>query len=198
MLHHDPDLSPARMAVFCHPHPLYGGTMHNKVVYRSSEALAELGLPVLRFNFRGVNHSHGTHDEGRGEQQDAGAAMEFLAGRFGPLPILLCGFSFGAAMTLKVGPLDGRVEAMVVVAPPISGYDYPDLPACAKPKAVVQGTADITCPAERLAAEFPRWAAPKLRIDVPGAAHFFDRQLPELKAAVREAAEWAMARERKE
>lgn len=193
MLHHDPDLAPARVAVFCHPHPLYGGTMHNKVVYRGSEALAELGMPVLRFNFRGVNLSEGSHDDGRGEQDDLRAALDFIGGRCGNLPVLLCGFSFGAGMTLQVGPGDRRVEAMLVVAPPITGYDYPGLPSCVKPKVVIQGSADITCPPERLAVGFPLWGEPRRRIDVPGATHFFDRQLPELKQAVQDGATWALA-----
>lgn len=193
MLHHDPALTPAHVAVFCHQHPLYGGTMHNKVVFRASEALAEMGLPVLRFNFRGVNHSEGEHDAGRGEQEDVRAAMHFITSRFGPLPVLLGGTSFGAAMALQVGCIDRGVTAMLVVAPPISGYEYPGLASCARPKAVIQGTADTVCPEERLLGEWPRWAGPKRLFEVSGGSHFFDRQLPELKAAVRQGAEWALA-----
>ena len=198
MLHHDPEGPPATLAVVCHPHPLYGGTMHNKVVFRTAEALSELGLAVLRFNFRGVNLSHGEHDGGRGEQDDLRAAMDFLGDRFGMLPLLLAGFSFGAAVTLRVAPSDRGVGAMLAVAPPVQGYDYPDLPASVKPKAVVQGTADTVCPAELLAGEFERWGEPRRLWRVPGATHFFDRQLGELKLAVREAATWALEISRKD
>ena len=195
MLHHDPAHAPAHLAVFCHQHPVYGGTMHSKVVFRASEALAEMGIPVLRFNFRGVNHSEGEHDAGRGEQGDVRAALDFITDRFGALPVLLCGTSFGAAMALQVGSVDRGVTGMLVVAPPVSGYDYPGLATCATPKLVIQGTADTVCPEERLLVEWPRWAGPKRLIEVAGATHFFDRQLPELKSAVREGAEWLLAEE---
>ena len=192
VLHHDPDQVPARMGVVCHPHPLYGGTLHNKVVFRAAQVLVEAGLPVLRFNFRGVNHSHGRHDGGRGERDDLRAALDFMVERFGQLPIFVAGFSFGAGIALEVAPGDRGVPAVLAIAPPIQGKSYPELAACPKPKAVVQGGADTLCPPEHLDQEFPRWAEPKLRVDVPGASHFFDRQLGELRAAVRRCFDWAV------
>jgi alpha/beta superfamily hydrolase len=86
---------PALAAVVCHPHPLFGGTMHNKVVYQAAKSLDALGLPVLRFNFRGAGTSTGVHDRGRGEQGDVKAALDFLAEKFPGVPLLLAGFSFG-------------------------------------------------------------------------------------------------------
>jgi uncharacterized protein len=191
VLHHDPAAVPARLAVVCHPHPLYGGTMHNKVAFRAAEALSELGLATLRFNFRGVNRSEGAFDDGRGEQDDLRSALEFLSDRFGRQPILVAGFSFGAAMTLRVAPGESAVDAMVAIAPPVRGYDYPELPGCGKPKAVVQGTADDVCPPGELQRAFPGWPGPKRLLLVEGATHFFDRRLGELKAAVTEAVSWA-------
>ncbi|MBI5837630.1 MAG: alpha/beta hydrolase [Candidatus Eisenbacteria bacterium] len=192
VLHHDPDAVPGRLAVVCHPHPLYGGTMHNKVAFRAAEALTGLGMATLRFNFRGVNRSEGVHDGGRGECDDLRAALEFLHRLFGPRPVLVAGFSFGAAMALLVAPGEADVDSMVAVAPPVRDYDYPELRDCPKPKAVVQGTADVVCPPELLAGEFPGWAEPRRLFTVEGATHFFDRKLGELKSAVAEAAAWAV------
>ncbi|HVP38323.1 MAG TPA: alpha/beta fold hydrolase [Candidatus Saccharimonadales bacterium] len=191
VLHHDPEAVPQRLAVVCHPHPLYGGTLHNKVTFRAAEALTELGMATLRFNFRGVNRSEGTHDGGRGEQEDLRAALDFLADRFGRQPILVAGFSFGAAVTLRAAPGEGAVDALVAIAPPVRGFDYPELAGCRKPKAVVQGTADTVCPPAELAAAWPGWPEPRRLIEVDGATHFFDGRLGQLKAAVAEAAVWA-------
>jgi len=192
VLHHDPGTPVERVAVVCHPHPLYGGTMHNKVAFRAAEALAEAGLPVLRFNFRGVNHSEGVYDGGVGERDDLRAALEWLAERFGPLPAVAAGFSFGAAVTLDVAPGAPSVRAMIAIAPPVKARDFPELLECPKPKAVVQGTADELCPHPFLDEAFPAWPEPKLRLDVPGATHFFDRRLGELTAAGRQALDWSI------
>ena len=106
-------------ALVCHPHPLYGGTMHNKVVYHCMKALAKFGFPVLRFNFRGAGLSEGTHDEGRGEREDVKAAVDFLDQEFG-LPILFAGFSFGAATGLKALCSDKRIVGMISLGTPVA------------------------------------------------------------------------------
>src|SRR5437763_16604652 len=94
---------PRLTALVCHPHPLLGGTMHNKVVYQAAKSLDALGVPVLRFNFRGAGTSNGTHDRGRGEQGDVKAALDYLATEFQDVPLILAGFSFGSWVGLRVG-----------------------------------------------------------------------------------------------
>src|SRR5260370_5762267 len=108
-----PPSGPARQrsplaAVVCHPHPLFGGTMHNKVVYQTAKSLDALGLPVLRFNFRGAGLSTGEHDHGIGEKGDVRAAVDFLGTEFPGVPVLLAGFSFGASVGLLVCCLHPR------------------------------------------------------------------------------------------
>ena len=102
--------NPSVVAVVCHPHPLFGGTMHNKVVYQAAKTLHRRGMAVLRFNFRGVGLSEGAHDKGRGEADDVRAALDYLAAEFPSRPILLAGFSFGAWVGLRVGCEDSRVR----------------------------------------------------------------------------------------
>src|SRR5918992_1293611 len=98
-------------ALVLHPHPLHGGTMHNKVVFRTARALNDAGLVTLRVNFRGTGQSTGAHDSARGgEQEDARAALDHLAGAYPGLPVFLAGFSFGARVGLEVGTRDGRVS----------------------------------------------------------------------------------------
>src|SRR5215470_9205776 len=107
-------------AVVCHPHPLFGGTMHNKVVYQAAKSLDALGLPVLRFNFRGAGMSAGKHDQGRGEQGDVRVALDFLAAEFAGVPILLAGFSFGSWVGLRVGCGDERVVELIALGTPVN------------------------------------------------------------------------------
>jgi alpha/beta superfamily hydrolase len=176
--------SPQAAAVFCHPHPQYAGTMHNKVAYRASEAIFERGLPVLRFNFRGVGQSEGAWGDGVGEEEDAIAAIDFLRSLYPQSTTLLGGFSFGAGIALAVGAREDRVAAMLAVAPGAGRRDFSFLERSAKPKGVVQGTDDELCPMPNLQAVYPKWAEPKALRVVDGAPHFFDRHMPELKTAV--------------
>src|SRR3981189_2773689 len=104
---------PPLAAVVCHPHPLFGGTMHNKVVYQTAKTIHRFGLPVLRFNFRGAGSSDGAHDEGRGEQDDVSAALDFLAAEYPGAPLLLAGFSFGSWVGMRVGCEDPRVSHLI-------------------------------------------------------------------------------------
>src|SRR6266700_8352116 len=110
---------PPLAAVVCHPHPLFGGTMHNKVVYQTAKTLHRLGLPVLRFNFRGAGLSEGAHDEGRGELDDVSAALDFLAAEYPGAPILLAGFSFGSWVGLRAGCKDSRVAELIGLGLPV-------------------------------------------------------------------------------
>src|SRR6202795_58430 len=133
---------PPLAALVCHPHPLFGGTMHNKVIYQTAKSLDALGLPVLRFNFRGAGLSAGTHDRGRGEQGDVRAALDFLDTEFSNVPLLLAGFSFGSWVGLRVGCEDQRVTHLIGLGIPLNNTDFSFLASCAKPKLFVHGSND--------------------------------------------------------
>jgi len=176
--------APRALAVVCHPHPLFGGTMHNKVVFRTAEAFQHAGFATLRFNFRGVGGSPGTHDDGKGEQEDARAALDYLAALYPGVPLALSGFSFGGGVCLSYGPTDPRVRLLWAVAPGVGRRDFSHLALCDVPKGVVQGTADELCPLADLEAAWPAWADPKAKYLVDGADHFFVGRLPEMQAAL--------------
>jgi uncharacterized protein len=185
-------------AVVCHPHPLFGGTMHNKVVYQAAKTLHRFGLPVLRFNFRGVGLSEGAHDNGRGEQDDVRAALDFLAGEIPGVPSLLAGFSFGASVGLRVGCADPRVTELIGIGLPVGNLSRSELSyleACAKPKLLVSGELDEYAPRDQLAAMVERFSPQdKTHTQVSvviGADHFFAGHLPELDRAM---SEWLAAR----
>src|SRR5690242_17874469 len=110
---------PACVALVCHPHPLYGGTMHNKVVFQVAQALRAINIPALRFNFRGVGRSSGSYDEGRGEADDVRYALEFLSRRYPGIPAIIAGFSFGSWVGLRVGANDDRVQALIGLGVPV-------------------------------------------------------------------------------
>src|SRR5690242_6087330 len=131
-------------SVVAHPHPLYQGTMHNKVVYQAAKAIDSLGIPVLRFNFRGVGASEGTYDHGRGEEEDVRSALDYLGAQFSGVPLIAAGFSFGAWVGLRIGCSDPRVVDLIGLGLPIDDrklrFDY--LRTCAKPKLLIQGESD--------------------------------------------------------
>ena len=178
-------------AVVCHPHPLFGGTMHNKVVYQTAKTLHRLGLPVLRFNFRGAGLSEGAHDEGRGELDDVSAALDFLAAEYPGAPILLAGFSFGSWVGLRAGCKDSRVAELIGLGLPVGNLgnrEFSYLDACDKPKLLVSGELDAYGPPEKLEAmveRFPPQAKALTSIAIiSGADHFFAGHLPELDQAI--------------
>jgi alpha/beta superfamily hydrolase len=179
-----PDGRPPLTALVCHPHPLYGGTMHNKVVFQTARALHELGLPVLRFNFRGTGLSEGTHDKGQGEQDDVRAALGFLAEEFPDAPVILAGFSFGAWVGLRVGCQDGCVSDLIGLGLPVDNLRLDYLRSCAKPKLFLQGTKDQFGAKERVAALFETLPAPKRMVFVEGGDHFFQGKLDEVSSAI--------------
>ncbi|MET0626141.1 MAG: alpha/beta family hydrolase [Pyrinomonadaceae bacterium] len=189
------DSAPRGVALVLHPHPLHGGTMHNKVVFRTARGLEDAGVATLRVNFRGVGHSTGEHTGARGgEQEDARVALDFLTGRHPGLPVFLAGFSFGARVGLEVGTRDERVRFLVGVGTPVSiperEYDFSFLEDCRKPLLLVHGDRDEfgSVPDLRaLAARLPPEARAQIKI-IPGAGHFFDQQLEDLRRAV---ADWA-------
>ena len=190
----EPRVSPAprAAALVLHPHPLHGGTMHNKVVFRAARALNEAGLVTLRLNFRGTGQSTGTHDYAHGEQTDARVGLDYLTHAYPSLPLLLAGFSFGARVGLEVGANDRRVAALIGIGTPVNMYDFTFLRACRKPLLLVHGARDEFGDADKLralAAQLPTEARVQVVI-IPEAGHFFDGQLEELSRAIRE---WATA-----
>ncbi len=174
-------------AVVCHPHPLYGGTMHNKVVFHTMKALNGFGFPLLRFNFRGTGLSEGEHDFGRGEVEDVRAALQWLHDEF-RLPMIFAGFSFGAATGLKAACPDPRVAALISLGTPMQvedrAYGYAFLQGCIKPKLFVSGGRDQFGPRSELEQMFAAVPPPKELILVDHADHFFEGHLPELRTAI--------------
>ena len=176
-------------ALVCHPHPLFGGTLHNKVVFHAMKALSGFGFPVLRFNFRGAGLSEGTHDDGRGEVEDAKAALRWIEERF-HLPVVLAGFSFGAATGLRAACPDPRVDALIALGMPVRvddrSYGYKFLSQCTKPKLFVSGGHDQFGPRHELGQLAARVADPKKLVIIEGADHFFSGHMAEMKRAIEE------------
>jgi alpha/beta superfamily hydrolase len=189
---------PRGAALVLHPHPLHGGTMHNKVVFRAARALNDAGLVALRINFRGVGGSTGTHDHARGEQRDARAALDYLASTYPDLPLTLVGFSFGARVGLETGIGEERVANLIGIGTPLNMYDFSFLQNCRKPLLLVHGARDEFGDPEALrarAATLPAEAHPQVEI-IPDAGHFFEGHLDEMSSVIRHWAEnsgqWAV------
>ncbi len=178
------NIAPEYAALVCHPHPLGGGTMHNKVVFKVAQTLQLLGMPALRFNFRGVGHSTGTYDEGRGEMDDTRYALEFLSRRYPGLPVIIAGFSFGAWVGLRVAAADDRVQAMIGLGVPARMFDGNYLKDSHKPKLIIQGTNDDLAPYDLAVHWFEQVPAPKSLVAVQGADHFFQGRLDEVQAII--------------
>jgi alpha/beta superfamily hydrolase len=172
----------------CHPHPLGGGTMHNKVVYHAMKAFQSFGLPVLRFNFRGTGLSEGQHDNGRGEQEDVRAALDWLDKEF-ERPLLFAGFSFGSYVGLRVCCEDARVKGAVALGMPVHAegrdYHYEFLANCAMPKLFVSGGRDQYGPRAQVETEVAAALSPKELVWVEDADHFFAGRLDEVQNAIR-------------
>jgi hypothetical protein len=191
-------------AIVCHPHPLFGGTLHNKVVFHTMKALNGFGFPVLRFNFRGAGLSEGEHDRGNGELEDVRTALDWLAAEF-HLPLLFAGFSFGAAVGLRAACPDARVKALIGVgvpaipvaadteAPRIYTLDF--LRECAKPKLFISGARDQFAPLAKLEALVAAAAEPKKLVVIEGADHFFEGRLRELREAIEDWVKEALSRQ---
>ncbi|MGB2641560.1 MAG: alpha/beta family hydrolase [Candidatus Acidiferrum sp.] len=176
--------SPAMAAVVCHPHPLFGGTMHNKVVYQAAKSLDALGLAVLRFNFRGTGLSEGAHDRGEGERGDVRAALDFLAGEFPGVPLLAAGFSFGCWVGLRVGCEDARVKLLIGLGAPVNNADFSYLLQCNKPKLFVHGANDIYGAVDKLKNLVSSLPGENRVVIVEDADHFFVGKLDQVDTAI--------------
>src|SRR2546422_2944731 len=183
----EPQVQPLKgSALVLHPHPLGGGTMHNKVVFRAASALNEAGLGTLRINFRGVGQSTGTHDQGRGELDDVRAGLDYLRDKYADRPITICGFSFGARVGLEVGTADDRVVNLISIGTPVDKYDFSFLLACRKPILFVHGDRDEFGDGKHLA-DLVMKLPPDTLVDltiIHGADHFFEGHLDELKRVI--------------
>jgi uncharacterized protein len=183
--------SPRMAAVACHPHPLFGGTMHNKVVYQAAKSLDALGLAVLRFNFRGTGKSEGKHDRGEGERGDVRAALDFLAAGFPKVPLLVAGFSFGCWVGLRAGCEDARVTSLIGLGAPVNNADFSYLAKCEKPKLFVHGENDQFGDAGKLKSMVASLPGESKVVVVEAADHFFVGKLDQVDAAI---AEWMSER----
>jgi alpha/beta superfamily hydrolase len=175
-------------AVVCHPHPVFGGTLHNKVVFHATKALNGFGFPVLRFNFRGAGLSQGEHDHGEGETDDVRAALDWMDHEF-RRPMIFAGFSFGAAVGSRVACPDTRVKALIGLGLPVSpiddrSYDFDFLKTCAKPKLFVSGDRDQFGTPAQLKALIASVPEPKKLVLIAGADHFFEGRLRELRETI--------------
>lgn len=175
-------------AVVCHPHPVYGGTLHNKVVFHAMKALNSFGFPVLRFNFRGTGLSQGEHDYGQGEIDDVRTALNWLDREF-HRPLIFAGFSFGAAVGLQAACQDDRVIAAIGLGVPVRPveertYDLSCLRDCSKPKLFVSGSRDQFGPRPQLEALVNSLAEPRKLVIVDSADHFFEGRLREMRDAI--------------
>lgn len=176
-----------RVALVLHPHPQFGGTMHNKVVHRAARALEGCGFVTLRINFRGVGQSTGAYDEGQGETDDARTALDYLLTQQPQArEIIVAGFSFGSAVGLRLGCQDARVHRLIALGAPAKYYDFDLLANCRKPKLFVHGEEDVIAPLAPLLELLDQLPADNnfRLVRIAGAGHFFDDQLTELMQVI--------------
>lgn len=165
----------------CHPHPQFGGTMRNKVVYWMARAFEELDCTVLRFNFRGVEQSDGMWDEGEGEADDARAALEWLQDKHPDAPLWVAGFSFGSYAGLKAARYDARVKRLFAIAPAVNHWDFSFMQGDKRPLNVVMGMADEVVPYIEVAG----WVSGLESVTfhaIAGAGHFFPHHMQQMTA----------------
>lgn len=177
------------VGLVCHPHPLGGGTMHNKVVFRAAAGLVDAGLATLRFNFRGVGESSGVHSEIPGGLEDVQAAIDYLAGQYPDEDLTLAGFSFGSRTGMEVGMNEDRIARLISIGTPVDKYlDYDFLLGLKKPILFVHGDSDEFGSVENLKKLVDKVAqvTDTELIVFPGCGHFFDDHLKELRDAIHE------------
>jgi alpha/beta superfamily hydrolase len=180
----DPAEACSGVVVVCHPHPLEGGTMHNKVVTMLARALRELGLTTVRFNFRGVGLSQGSYDNGRGETLDLLAVAQWAQQAHPERQLWLGGFSFGAWVSL-LGARDLPVAQLISIAPPAGRWDFSAVQAPTCPWLVVQGEADEIVAPKAVYDWLEKLGANPILVKMPDTGHFFHRRLMDLRGAIK-------------
>jgi alpha/beta superfamily hydrolase len=183
LLEEPEDLAPKEAALVCHPHPQHGGTMHNKVVYRIARGLRSTGAVVLRFNYRGVNLSEGTYDNGEGELEDARVALDYLRQRYPDLPFTVAGFSFGSRIALRLGC--GIARRVIAVGFPAAYKDKASLDTCTTPRVFIQSTHDQFGSVEQIESIVAGLPEPKQLRMVEAQDHFFAGALDVLEETVK-------------
>ncbi|GIU82599.1 MAG: alpha/beta fold hydrolase [Acidobacteria bacterium] len=184
----EPSVTPKGKSLVAHPHPLGGGTMHNKVVFRTAAGLTDAGFITLRFNFRGVGLSTGTHDEGRGEKEDVITALNYLTEKYPEGETIFAGFSFGSRFGLEAVLEDKRVSRLISIGSPVDKYDYSFLYNCKKPILFIHGDKDEFGSLENLRKLYDRLDCGKELVVFENCGHFFDNHLQQLKKVVQD---WA-------
>ncbi len=179
---------PLAVAVVCHPHPLFGGTLHNKVVFRAARGLENANVATLRFNFRGVGTSAGKHDNGVGEQQDVMAAIDWAVKMHPGRKLIVGGFSFGAWVASRVACELPYVDAIFLIGTPVDKYDFSYLKACEKPMLFLHGTQDEHGDVGKLE-KLAQQVRNAQSVIVTGADHFFTKQLDTVDQTMRSWAE---------
>ena len=180
----EPEDEPAGAVVLCHPHPVYGGTMDNRVVYRAAKAAARGGFAALRFNFRGVGRSTGRYDQGLGEKEDVAAAINWLEARFPGKPLAVLGYSFGAWVGLQVGCLDPRIRAIAGIGLPLDMYNFDFLVDYPNPSLYIFATRDEFCSPMNLESLIRRLPFISKVHRIQGADHFFSEQVEEVEKLI--------------
>jgi alpha/beta superfamily hydrolase len=178
--------APRAAVVFAHPLPTEGGTMHTKMVFQGAKGLVRAGCAVLRFNFRGVGRSPGSFDQGRGEQDDFRAAVDFIAARYPGTEIWAAGASFGSYVALSAGAADDRVCALIAVCPPVDRYDFSPVKKSAKPTFIVHGEEDELISIKAVREFYAQLQEPKELVVIDRASHLFEGQASEVGDALEE------------
>ncbi len=175
---------PIEAALVCHPHPKFGGTMHNKVVYRLARGLRKTGCVVLRFNFRGVNLSEGEYAHGIGETEDARVALQELAARYPHLSVIVAGFSFGSRVALRLASSESAIERAIAAGFPTRIPERDFVYQLTIPKHFIQSMNDEYSPADEMAGFYTTLAEPKSLTWIDSTDHFFKDRLDEFEAKV--------------
>ena len=185
--------NPVAAAVVCHPHPLHGGTMHNHVTYRLAQAWRDASVSCVRFNFRGVGRSSGQHDEGKGEVDDAAAALDFIQAQTPGVPLIASGFSFGSRAALALGLRDARVEKILAVGVAIDIFDMSFVSQITKPIAFVHADTDEYGKLENVKKWLGTLKAKHQLFVVPQSDHLCNGRLDAFSEAAKAAVTWLLA-----
>ena len=169
-----PEGEPRAVAIFAHPHPLHGGTMHTKALYQAAKAMPRIGVAAVRFNFRGVGRSAGTFDAGAGEKEDFRAVLAFAQERYPDVPIWAAGMSFGSWIAMTVGAEDSRVSLLLGIAPPVDRYDFEALNTCTLPKFIIHGESDELISIKEIRKFYAQLPEPKELVVIEDANHLFE------------------------